>query len=223
MATDIRTQLDTNPHQINPGAPSFLWILIGVLAAIEIPLSLSDAGLLAPASLRLTALSYGAFWPSLLGEGPAQLYSGQKVLMFLTYALLHGSALHFAMNSVILLALGKGVASFLGARKTILLLTLSAVAGAAAFGLLSTSRGPMVGASGAVFGLLGLWQAWDFRRLRQRNQSVRPVVGGIAGLILVNFVLFFTLSGTLAWEAHLGGWIAGWVSAWTFASQRKPR
>jgi hypothetical protein len=45
----------------------------------------------------------------------------------------------------------------------------------------------------------------------------------ILALLLVNLVLFVAPSGTLAWEARLGGWIAGWTAAWTFASQRKAR
>ena len=174
-------------------------------------------------SWRMNVFLHGAFWPPLLGEGLAALYPGQKALMFLTHALLHGSVVHFVMNSAILHALGKGVATFLGAGKTVLLLALSAVAGATTFGLLSAASGPMIGASGAVFGLLGLWQAWDFRRRRHFNQSLRPVLGGIVGLILVNLVLFVALSGALAWEAHLGGWIVGWTAAWTFASQQKAR
>lgn len=220
---DMRDQFYKYPQKIDPGAPAFLWVLIGVMAAIELPLALSDSGWIGSDGWRMNVFLYGAFWPPLLGERFAPLYPGQKALMFLTHTLLHGSVVHFAMNSAVLLALGKGVATFLGAGKTILLLALSAVAGAAVFGLLSTASGPMIGASGAVFGLLGLWQAWDFRRRRQFNQSLRPVLGGIVGLLLVNLVLFVALSGTLAWEAHLGGWIVGWTAAWTFASQRKAR
>ena len=223
MATDMCDQIHTPPRKTDPGAPRFLWILIGVMSAIELPLSLSDIGWLGSESWRFNVFLFGAFWPPLLGEGLAPLYPGQKTLMFLTHALLHGNFVHFAMNSAVLLALGKGVANFLGADKTLLVLALSAVAGAAAFGLLSTSSGPMIGASGAVFGLLGLWQAWDFKQRRHCKKSLRPILGGILGLLLVNLVLFAALSGALAWEAHLGGWIAGWTAAWTFASQRKAR
>jgi membrane associated rhomboid family serine protease len=223
MAKEMRDRFHKNPHKIDPGAPGFLWALIGVMAAIELPLTLSDAGWLGSGGWRMNVFLYGAFWPPLLGESLAAFYPGQKALMFLTHALLHGNLLHFAMNSAVLLALGKGVSTSLGAGKTVLLLALSAVAGAAAFGLLSSTSGPMIGASGAVFGLLGLWQAWDFRQRRHFNQSLRPVLRGIGGLLLVNLVLFVALSGTLAWEAHLGGWIAGWTAAWTFASQRKAR
>lgn len=223
MAIDMRNQFYKHPKKTDSGAPGILRVLVGVMAAIELPLALSDAGWIGSADWRMNVFLYGAFWPPLLGDSLAPLYASQKVLMFLTHAFLHGSVVHFAMNCAVFLALGKGVATFLGAGKTILLLALSAVAGAAVFGLLSAANGPMIGASGAVFGLLGLWQAWDFRRRRKFNQSLRPVLGGIAGLLLVNLVLYAVLSGTLAWEAHLGGWIVGWTAAWTFASQGNAR
>ncbi|MEH6836769.1 MULTISPECIES: rhomboid family intramembrane serine protease [Falsihalocynthiibacter] len=217
MQNNKRDQYYPHPQPTEPGAPAFLWALVGLMAAIELPLTLSDAGWIGSDSWRMNVFLYGAFWPPLLREGLAPLYTGQKALMFLSHALLHGSFAHFAMNSVVLLALGKGIATVLGTGRTLLLLSLSAVAGAAAFGLLSSASGPMIGASGAVFGLLGLWQAWDYRRRRNLGASLQPVMSGIAGLIVVNVVLFFALSGALAWEAHLGGWIVGWTAAWAFA------
>jgi membrane associated rhomboid family serine protease len=48
------------------------------------------------------------------------------------------------------------------------------VAGGAAFGLVSTSPLPMVGASGAVFAFLGVWIVADWRRLRARARPSAP-------------------------------------------------
>ena len=77
----------------------------------------------------------------------------------------------------------------------------------------SQSAGPMIGASGAVFGLIGLWQGWDYRMRKIAGLSLRPVVTAILGLAAANLVLFVIFSGGLAWEAHLGGWLVGWVMA----------
>jgi len=140
--------------------------------------------------------------------------------MLVTYALLHGGILHLAINSVILLALGKHAASRIGAARTFLLLVLSAVGGALAYGLLSTGDGPMIGASGAVFGLIGLWQAWDFRLRKEAGLALRPVITAILGLAAANIVFFVILGGGLAWEAHLGGWLVGWVLARHLAVRR---
>jgi membrane associated rhomboid family serine protease len=141
----------------------------------------------------------------------------QTALMFITYAFLHGGFMHLALNSVILLSLGKFVSIHIGAAKTVLVLFLSAVGGAACFGIISSSSAPMIGASGAVFGLIGLWQAMDYRMRRRSKLPVRPVVMAFLGLVASNILIFVLLSGGLAWEAHLGGWIVGWISGQSFA------
>ncbi len=194
------------------GAPAFLLILVGVMAVIEFALNLSEAGYLGSFNWRRQAFAVGAFWQPIFAGAMTPLYPGQKLFMLVTYAFLHGGILHLAINSVILLSLGKFAASRIGAARTLLLLFLSAVGGGLAFGLLSHSSGPMIGASGAVFGLLGLWQAWDYRMRKDAGLPVRPVITGILGLAAANLVFFVILSGGLAWEAHLGGWLVGWFS-----------
>ncbi len=199
------------------GAPMFLWVIVGVMAAIELVLSLSSSGMIGSDDLRWSAFVLGAFWQPVLSGAVPPVYPGQTALMFITHAFLHGGFMHLALNSVILLSLGKFVSLHIGAAKTMLVLFLSAVGGAACFGLLSTSNAPMIGASGAVFGLIGLWQAMDYRMRRQSNLPVKPVVMAFVALVASNIVFFVMLSGGLAWEAHLGGWIVGWISGQIFA------
>ncbi|MCR8827755.1 rhomboid family intramembrane serine protease [Pseudosulfitobacter koreensis] len=208
---------DAGTRQSQAGAPGFMWALVGIMALIELVLSLSSSGLFGTQDLRWPAFLLGAFWQPLLSGGVMPAYPGQPVLMFVTYAFLHGGILHLVMNGVILLSLGKFVSAQIGAARTLAVLFAAAVGGAACFGLLSSSGAPMIGASGAVFGLIGLWQVMEYRLRRRRGLPVRPVVMGVLGLALVNVVLFMMLSGGLAWEAHLGGWIAGWLAAQSFA------
>ncbi|MEB8386914.1 rhomboid family intramembrane serine protease [Rhodobacteraceae bacterium KMM 6894] len=199
------------------GAPGFLWILVGVMTAIELVLSLSSSGLFGPQNLRWHAFVLGAFWQPVLWGTVQPVYPGQSALMFITHAFLHGGIVHLAMNGVVLLSLGKFVSSNIGAARTLLVLFISAVAGAACFGLLSSNTGPMIGASGAVFGLIGVWQAAEYRMRRRSGLPVQPLVVAILGLVAANIVLVVILAGGLAWEAHLGGYIAGWVAGQTFA------
>jgi membrane associated rhomboid family serine protease len=195
----------------------FLWMIVGVMAAIELVLSISSSGIIGSDNLRWPAFMLVAFWQPVLSGALPPVYPGQTALMFITYAFLHGGFMHLAMNSVILLSLGKFVSIHIGAAKTLLMLFLSAVGGAACYGLISSSSAPMIGASGAVFGLIGLWQAMDYRMRRRSKLPVRPVAMAFLGLVASNILIFVLLSGGLAWEAHLGGWIVGWISGQSFA------
>ena len=192
-----------------PGAPAFLWVLVGIMAAIELVLSLSDSGYIGASGLRWQAYALGAFWQSVFSGALAPAYPGQTVAMFITHAFLHGGIMHLALNSVILLSLGKFVTARVGAARTLLVLFLSAVGGALLFGLLAFTDAPMIGASGAVFGLVGLWQADEYRIRKRRGLPLKPVYTAILGLVAANVAFFVMLSGGLAWEAHLGGWLTG--------------
>ncbi|MFC7704330.1 rhomboid family intramembrane serine protease [Plastorhodobacter daqingensis] len=190
------------------GVPPALWGLVGVMAAIEFALWLSDSGVLGQ-DLRMTALIYGAFWPQLLEGTLIGAYPGQTAAMFVTHAFLHGGFLHLAMNAVVLLALGKAVTEQAGTVALMLVFLISAIGGGAGFALLSDGEAPMIGASGAVFGFIGLWQYGEARLRLARRMSLRPVLGTCLGLILANVVIAVMLQGALAWEAHLGGFLAG--------------
>lgn len=149
-----------------------------------------------------------------------------KVTTFLTHALLHGDFTHLAVNGGWLLAFGSIVARRLDADRFLLLAAISAVAGAALFlvmnwGLLQ----PMVGASGAISGLMGAAMRFMFQRPSvhggaapsmtiaelARDPRSRMMIGSWLALNLV-FGLFFGQlfsAGGIAWEAHLGGFFAG--------------
>jgi membrane associated rhomboid family serine protease len=90
---------------------------------------------------------------------------------------------------------------------------LSAIGGAVGFLALSASPGPMVGASGAIFGLFGAVQYWDFQRRRATGAPLGPFWKVMLGLVLMNVMLFALVGGYLAWQAHLGGYVAGFLVA----------
>jgi membrane associated rhomboid family serine protease len=183
-------------------------ILVGGIALIEVVLSLADKGIIFDPTLRSRVFIVGAFWSGLL-YGQTPIFSAQPVTMFLTHALLHGSLLHMVMNMAILLALGRFVADRYGSGAILPVFLLSAIGGGAVFGLLASGAYPMVGASGAVFGFLGVWIAWDWRRHRRHGVPPGPVARRVVVLVGLNVLLFFGLQGMLAWQAHLGGFLVG--------------
>ncbi len=189
--------------------PLVLWLLVGGMGLIEAVLSGADAGLIGAPDWREIAFDYGAFWPGLWRGTLAPLYPGQPYAMFLSHAFLHGGMLHYAMNATILLALGKFISERIGPARMLAVFVISAVAGGVVFQLLAAGPGPMIGASGAGFGFLGLWQYWEARARLRLRLSLRPVWSVVIALALANVALLVAFNGGLAWQAHLGGFLAG--------------
>ncbi len=184
-----------------------IW-LVALTCLPEIVLTLLETSPFGGGNLRGTAMMLGAFWNGLL-NGWEPVYAFQREVMFVSYALLHGGLLHLIGNMIAVLALGGIAVARIGERGFLLLYVITAIGGAAGFALLSNSEAPMVGASGAVFGLIGAWKFWEWQARQHRGSSMRPLWRSLIGLALLNVILWLALSGLLAWEAHLGGFIAG--------------
>ena len=187
--------------------------LIAVLVTLpELILQGSDHWLWGGSLWRSLSYQYGAFWAGLL-HGWTPNYAAQPVIMFLSHAVLHAGLGHLLGNIVGILTLGQVVNERQGAGGFLIICLLTAIGGGLAFGLLSRSPQPMVGASGIVFGLAGAW-AWggvtDRRCAGQgRWKAIWPFLAISAGLAVFNLVSFVLLKGIFAWEAHLGGYLSG--------------
>lgn len=186
----------------------FTLSVIATCAIVEAGLLASDLGLLDSAGIRALAFDYAGFWPGLL-DGWQPRYSGQAVLMFFTYGFLHGGPIHFIVNILALLSLGTLVERRIGTARYIVLYLASLLGGATAYGLLATMLNPMVGASGALFGLAGSLAYWDLAERLARRKTIQPVVRFGILLVILNVVLWWSMRGQLAWEAHLGGILTG--------------
>lgn len=188
------------------------WIM-GVCILIELVLQAADLGLIGSPLWRSRAYQNGAFWPGLLGGWQAN-YTAQPALMFVTYAFLHGGFWHLAGNMFTLLVLGRIVSGYFSPRDLLLLYAISILGGAAAFGAMSLSPQPMVGASGAVFGLAAAWQYRDCAGIASGRARVWRLALGIGFLVAVNLLIWLVFDWALAWQTHLGGVVAGWIGAW---------
>lgn len=188
-----------------------LWVG-GSCILIELVLQGSGLGLFGSPLWRSLAYQNGAFWPGLL-HGWQPNYPLQPGVMFFTYAFLHGGLGHLAGNMITLLVLGGIAVERVGQKGFLMIYAVSAVGGAALFGAMAASSQPMVGASGALFGLAGAWQYWDFMDPRLPDRRLWRLVRGVGFLVVLNAVLWVLLDGLLAWQTHLGGFLAGWVAA----------
>lgn len=185
----------------------------------EAVLTLADLEIWGSPEWRLIAYQFGAFWSGLM-HGWRPSFPGQPVVMFATYGFLHGGPSHLALNMATLIAFGAVLAPRFGTGSFLLLYALSQIGGGLAFGWLTADGAPMVGASGAIFGLAGAFLVLTARQLRERQRSILPVVQSAGAIAVLNLVLWWAMDGTLAWQAHLGGFVAGVVSAVLMPSRR---
>lgn len=192
--------------------PPVLLVLIVVCAGVELVLSLADFGVLGPARLRALAYDYGGFWPGLLDNWRPN-FATQPYVMFVTYAFLHGGLAHLVVNMITLWSLGKVVIGRVGVKGFALLYLGALIGGAVGYALLASDVRPMVGASGALFGLIGGALAWLYVDRYTYNEGLLPVFQAVVMLIVLNLVLWWAMDGQLAWQTHLGGFVAGWIAA----------
>lgn len=180
---------------------------------------------------------HGAFIPILYsGQVPAEFY---PVTGPITYSLLHGSVAHLAVNMVWLAAFGSPLANRIGALRFVLFWIVTSIAAAGLHYLIyPTSQAPLIGASGAISGMMGAAARFGFRIDRS---SGKPAFGGpvlpistvltmrgtvvfLAVWMVINAVtgLIGVVPGQesqIAWEAHVGGFVVGFF----FVSAFDPR
>ncbi len=165
---------------------------------------------------------------------------------FVTHQFVHGDLTHLLINAAWLLVFGSPVARRIGGGRFFVFALICGFAGALAFMLVRWGEPvPMVGASGAISGLMGagfrlLLPAIDngeYYEMREAPRSVRLATLGecfrsrrlmfaILAFIIVNFLIAFvapamTDGAGIAWEAHLGGFAAGLLLLGVF-DQRQP-
>ncbi|MEZ5776823.1 MAG: rhomboid family intramembrane serine protease [Paracoccaceae bacterium] len=186
-----------------------IWVLAALSALPELVLAGADLGLWGHPDWRGIAIEYGGFWSGLLGNWRPN-FAAQPWTMFLSYGFLHAGFWHLALNLLTLLSLGPPLVRRMGALRFIVLYLAAQVGGGLAFAAVSSAAIPMIGASGALFGLAGAWLALDYNRRLDLRQPIWPVIRVCLWLIALNLIMWWALARLLAWETHLGGFLAGW-------------
>ncbi|WP_370576461.1 rhomboid family intramembrane serine protease [Paracoccus sp. MC1854] len=189
-----------------------LILLTALCVAIEAVLVLSDLGLIAHGRLRQLAYAYGGFWPGLL-QGWQPNFAGQPWAMFLTHGFLHGGIAHLGFNMVTLWSLGRPLLDAGGRARFLAIWAVAQFLGGCAYAGLWSEPRPMVGASGALFGLAGAWLAAIWNDPADAGESRHLVLWIVALLAGLNLAMVWALDGQLAWQTHLGGFAGGWIVA----------
>lgn len=193
-----------------PHVHPLVWGIVALLTVIQAVLALGDAGIIAPLRPVSYLLAVGAISPAAALNVPGA-WPWFLAGLF-GHMLLHAGWLHLAMNGAGLLCLGHVVQRQAGNIAFIAILLLSGLAGAVAF-LILTDHALMIGASGAVFGLLGTVLRWRSRRVALWRVLVV--------LALLSLPAGFLVGTAVAWQAHFGGFLAGWVLGRVFPVRQR--
>lgn len=163
------------------------------------------------------------------GAVPYYISSGSHLATILTSMFLHGGVMHIAGNMLYLYIFGDNIESVMGpVRYLFFYLVCGFFAFAAHYIFDLQSMTPMIGASGAISGVLG---AYAVRFPRARVTVLVPLFIWIWRMFEIPAVLVLGLwfvmqlfsgaigsaqSGGVAWLAHVGGFLAGivWMLAW---------
>lgn len=212
--------------------------VITVLAAAMLAIHLLRVAVSVDTGIEILALFAfipARFDPAFLGEGVLPGGTAANVWTFVSYAFLHGDWAHVGINLLWMLAFGSPVARRFG---TVRFLAFFAVTAAAGAGLhLFTHEddlAPMIGASAAVSGCMAaairfMFASEGFVPWRQSalEDSVRypaaPLLTVMRDRRVIAFVVVWfainlafgigapagIVEGSIAWQAHIGGFVAG--------------
>jgi membrane associated rhomboid family serine protease len=195
--------------------PIVTQVLIG-LNALAFVLDIVGGG-----SLSGNSGSFAADW-GLLGGYPFRFGGGGTGVAFgewyrlVTGGFVHAGLIHIGMNMLVLWLLGSQVERVLGHARFAALYLAALLAGAFAV-MLANPTELTVGASGAIFGLMGAALAF------QRSQRINLMQSGLGGLIILNLVITFAIPG-ISIAGHIGGLVGGFVTGWAvFQLDRRVR
>lgn len=144
-------------------------------------------------------------------------WSHLEIWQLITYQFLHQGPMHLFSNMLGLYFLGPDVERGLGTNRFFVLYFVSGILGGLGWSLLAPAWHHCVGASGAVFGVLGAYAAlYPNRELILILFPFKPIKAWVLVLIFGAYELLHTLNGpggTVANSAHLSGGIAGYIYA----------
>jgi membrane associated rhomboid family serine protease len=180
--------------------PPFTRVLVGIFVVVHIILHL-----VLPAETKVEALFALGFVPGYF-TGKFMEFGWLPMLGPVTHIFIHGNLMHLAFNTVMTLALGMFFETRYGTRRMIIFFFTCAFAGAAFFFALNPfSNQPVVGASAGLSGLFGAL-LYLMQEQNPRGRGPWPLVIGW-GILMILMGMFS--GGSIAWQAHIGGYAAG--------------
>jgi rhomboid protease GluP len=182
-------------------APYVTYTIIGITVAFYI-LQLASVW-----ALGYAVPGIGLDWLEYYGARINEAILAGQVWRLLTPVLLHGSLPHIAFNMYALLSFGTGLERHFGHLRFFLLYLLGAFAGNVA-SFLFTGGSYSVGASTAIFGLLGAEAVFLIQNRKSFPGQFRSAIGNIIFIAAINLFIIGSLPGIDNW-GHIGGLVGG--------------
>jgi membrane associated rhomboid family serine protease len=180
--------------------PLATYVIIGVTSAAYVLSLIPGFGVLLQNSLAFLA---PLLYPELSGAS--------QPWRLLTVTLVHSGFWHLGLNMLALWMIGRSLEPLLGRTRFVILYLLSALGGSVAVTLLAFAT-PVIGASGAIFGLFGA--------LLIIGRHIGANISGIAIVLAVNLVIGFIPGLNVSWQAHVGGLVTGLLVGFIFTRTR---
>jgi len=196
--------------------------------------------------ILLIAMAIGYLWELAVAGGPGSLFGGPGLRdlidagalvpvtggtalhpvggivggewwRLLSSIFLHAGLIHLALNSYVLWIFGVEIERQIGRLFTLAVFLVTGVfAGATSFAF-APGFIVGVGASGAIFGLVGAFVAYNY--LRRHHVMAQARLRGALSMLLINLVIGFSIPG-IDWRAHVGGLVAGLVAGFAVDPSR---
>ena len=152
-----------------------------------------------------------ALYPVVLFGGAETGAPFPSALTLLTYMFLHGGWLHLIVNMIVLWSFGRGLEPVMGAFRFVVLYLVAGVLAALAHGFVNDlSNVILIGASGAIAGVLGAAVVAAPRLPVIFVIFPMPLWIAVIALVALHVAaIMFDWDPEIAWHAHLAGLAAG--------------
>ncbi len=206
---------DANPLRHVP----LQFVTLGLIAANVIVFVVFQSGLMIQ-GMEAAAYGFGMI-PAVVNdyaELDPRALAAPETLTLITYQFLHGGWMHLISNMLFLWVFGDNVEDALGHLKFLVFYLACGVAGGIAHLMIAPmSQAPLIGASGAVAGVIGAYlmlhpkvRVWVL--VLGRIPLRITALYALGGWIVMQFVsIALSLGEQVAWWAHVGGVVAGIV------------
>jgi rhomboid protease GluP len=189
--------------------PRAIWVLLALnIAIFVIPNVLQLIG------VRINGVPINDYLLEAGAKDNRGILSGEYY-RFLTSMFLHVGVIHIGVNAYSLYVIGPQTERFYGTPRFLALYFISGFAGGVASYAFSASPG--VGASGAIFGLVGGLAAFYYTSRTLLGEISRQQLGALISIILINLFIGLSSGGLIDNYAHMGGLAGGVLVGWLLA------